>query len=279
MRMAEDTMRKLLFAVAALAACADNSSPAPGDDGTGGDSGGGGGSGSGSGSGSDTGGVSTADRLQDYNDVAASLGANLSVGELAAMVDSVNMAYGRLPAGFTVTDGPDYQILDGTRGGLTIQYKLYCRDDLDAFTVCNGLENHAHVHPTYSGTVASANASMAGIQRTASWIVRDLALPNARIGGSGSDSFESSFSTGTYKFTVTDIVDHVLFAPTPTDPMGGGIDLTLTVQRDRPSSDPANRTFDVIANIAFTGTDTATITLDTSEVFDLTLSTGAIVRK
>lgn len=274
-------MRKILFALVALTACADNSNPPPGDDGTGGDNGGGGGgggSGSGSGSGSDTGGVSTADRLQDYNDVAASLGSNLSVGELAAMIDSIDMAYGRVPAGFNVTEALDYQILDGTRGGLTVQYRLYCRDGLDAYTPCNGLENHAHVHPSYSGTVASANASMAGIQRTASWIVRDLTLPNARIGGAGTDAFSSSFRTGTYKFTVTDSLNHVLFAPTPIDPVGGSIDLTLTVQRDRPSSNPASRTFDVVASIAFTGGDTATIKLDTSEIYELTLSTGAVVR-
>ena len=271
-------MRKLLFALVAMTACADSSNLPPGDDGTGGDSGGGG-SGSGSGSGSDTGDVSTADRIQDYNDVAASLGANLSVGELAAMIDSINMAYGRLPAGFTVTDGPDYQVLDGTRGGLTVRYKLYCRDELDAFAPCNGLENHAHVHPSYSGTVTSADTSTAGIQRTASWIVRDLTLPSARLGGAGTDAFATSLPTGTYTFTVTDNLNHVLFAPTPVDPLGGSVDLTLTVQRNRPSSNPASRTFDVVASIAFTGSDTATIKLDSSEIYDLALSTGAVVRK
>src|SRR5262245_43571020 len=132
--MAEDLMRKTLLALVALAACTDNGT-GTGDDDTG--------SGSGSGSGE----VSAADRQRDYDDVAVSLGAYVS-GDLTAMVDSVNMAYGRMPEGFTLTQGTDYVLLSGNRGSLDIKYKLYCRDDADLLTACNGAENHAHVRPT-----------------------------------------------------------------------------------------------------------------------------------
>src|SRR5574337_1864179 len=108
-------MRKLLFAFLALAACTDSKSTTPpGDD-----------DGSGSGSGSGSGDVSDADKQQDADDVAASIGANLTAGDMGAIVDAINMAYGRNPAGFTIQNAPDYQLLTGTKAGLMVQYKLY----------------------------------------------------------------------------------------------------------------------------------------------------------
>ncbi len=270
-------MRKILFALVAIAACADNSTTPPvgGDD-----DGGGSDTGSDDGSGSDTGGgdVSTADVQQDYDDVAAALGANLSASELVTMVDSVNMAYGRMPAGFTVSQGPDYLHLEGTRGGLTIAYKLYCRDDADLYTVCNGLENHAHVKPTYSGSVSGATTTMDGVERTAAWIVRDLTLPTPRIGGEGSDAFASHLATGDYKLVVSDTLDHVKFASVPGAPTAGGIDLAIHVDRTREAADPAQRVFDVAARIDFDGSDNAVVTLDGSQIYNLTISTGAVVK-
>jgi hypothetical protein len=267
-------MRKFLFAFLMLAACADNKGPSTG--GTGSDGGGGTGS---SGSGGD---VSDADKQQDYNDVAASIGANLAVGDLPSLVDAINMAYGRMPAGYTITPktdsaGTTYQLLDGSRAGVTVQYKLYCRDNADLETPCNGAENHAHVKPTYSGTVTAADASIDGIQRTAAWIVRDLGLPSARIGGSGTDALSSHLSTGDYTLMITDTFKDALFDPnTPTVPTAGTLDLTLNVQRTRQGATPADRSFAVIAHIVFTGPDTATLTLDSTQNYALTVSSGAV---
>lgn len=92
-------MRTILFALLALAACSDNNNMNGGSDGSGG------------------GGVSDMDKQQDYNDVAASIAANLSAGDLPSMVDAINMAYGRMPAGYTITTktdsaGVSYDLLD-----------------------------------------------------------------------------------------------------------------------------------------------------------------------
>lgn len=48
--------------------------------------------------------------------------------------------------------------------------------------------------------------------------------------------------------------------------------------RSRASSNPADRTFTVAAHIAFSGADSATITLDSTQNYALTLSTGAVVK-
>lgn len=260
-------MRKVLLGLLAMSACSSNSTT-PGDDGPGpGGSDGGGGTDGGGGGG-------VADRIQDYDDVAASVGANLASGDFGAIIDSVNMSYGRMPDGFALSMGPDYLILDGARGGLAVRYKVYCRDDLDAITSCNGLENHAHVKPTYSGTMASID----GVQRTAAWIVRDFNLPEIRIGGTGTEAFSSHFATGDYVLTMTDNLDHVRFPPTVGAPTSGGIDLVIHAQRNRAGADPADRLFDVTARIDFDGSDTASLVLDGTETFTLALSTGITAR-
>lgn len=273
-------MRKILFALLALAACTDNSNT-NGGGGNGSDTGGGGGGGSGGGGGD----VSAADKQQDYDDVAASIGADLSVGELPSMVDAINMAYGRMPQGYTITQktdsaGTQYELLDGTRGGVMIEYKLYCRDNADATIACSGAENHAHVKPVYAGSVTAANAWLDSIQRSASWIVRDLGLPSARLGGTGTDNFASHLSTGDYQIMATDTLKDALFNPTtPATPTGGTFDLTINVQRSRSTSTPADRSFSVSAHIVFTGSDAATVTLDGSQNYALTISSGAVTKQ
>ena len=274
-------MRKILFAMLALAACADNNNTNGG--GTGSDTGGGNGSNTGSDGGG--GGVSDADKQQDYNDVAASIAADLSVGELPSMVDAINLAYGRTLPGYTVTPktdsaGTQYELLDGSRGGVTIEYKLYCRDNADATTTCNGAENHAHVKPTYTGSVTAASASIDSIQRSAAWIVRDLGMPSARLGGTGTDNYASHLSTGDYQIMAMDTLKNALFDPTtPTTPTAGTLDLTLEVQRTRNTASPADRSFATSAHLVFTGSDAATLTLDGSQTYAITISTGAVTKQ
>jgi hypothetical protein len=263
-------MRKYLVAVLALAACADNSTKK-------------GGTGSGSDQGSGSGGdVSDADKQQDYNDVAASIGANLATGDLPSMVDAINMAYGRMPAGYTITQkttstGSAYQQLVGARGGLTVQYKLYCRDVANMDAACNGLEDQAHVKPTLAGTLTAANMSLDSIQRTAAWIVRDLAMPSAHLFGSGTNSYASHLSTGDYTLMVTDTIDALFDPMTPTTPTSGTFTLTINVQRTRDGASPADRTFAVAALITFIGPDSATLLLDQTQSYALTVSSGAVM--
>jgi hypothetical protein len=260
-------MRKILFAFLVLAGCADNGTSTGDDDGSG-DGGGGGGGGGGSDDGSGGGdGTGTADVQRDYDDVASLLGQNLVAGELAAMVDGVDMAYGRMPAGFTVTDHIEYFTIVGIRGGLSVEYKLHCRDTIDALTVCNGLEDHAHVYPTYRGT---------GVERRASWTVRNLTTQNVRITGDGWNNFAAQLDTGSYKLAVRDELAGVLLAPTPTMPTGGEVTLAINVERTRETADPATRTFVVAATIRFGAT--ATITLDGTQSYALDLATGTVVK-
>lgn len=252
-------MRKTLLAFLMLSACS-GTSDTPGDD-------------DGSGSGDST--------QQDYDGVASSIAANLSSGELPAMVDAINMAYGRTPGGYTITDkidptGLPYQLLDGVRGGITIQYKLYCRDAANLNAPCNGTESQAHVRPIYQGTVAAANASIDGVQRTTSWIVRDLQLPSAKLGGSGTSSFTSHLASGDYSIAITDTLKNTLFDPAnPTLPTAGTLDMTMTITRSRDGED---RMFDVAAHLVFSTSGMATLTLDSSKSYSIAMASGSATK-
>lgn len=255
-------MRTLLVGFLALVACSNGDAVPNGDDGSGGGGGG-------------DGGGEAAQIQQDYDDVAAAVGVDVNTGELAAMVDAVNLAYGRLPAGFT-QDPPG--TLTGTRGGLQVQYKFYCRDAADQITPCNGAENHLHVRVQYSGSISSASGAVDGLTRDGSWIVRDVALPTPRVGGEGTTAFTAALATGTYDTSVMDTFGHVVFdAASPLVPTGGGtMDLMLTVHRTRDAV--GDRDFAMAAHIEFTGPDAATINLDGVHTYDLTVSTGVVVR-
>jgi len=253
-------MRTLLVGFFALAACSGSNDTMSGDDGP---------------PPPPPPGDEEAQIQQDYDDVAAVVGANVNSGELSAMVDSINLSYGRIPPDL-VENPPG--ILTGTRNGLAISYKFYCRDTADLPTPCNGLEDHLHLRVDWTGTISSANAAMDGLTRTGSWIARDIITPTPRVGGHGTTSFTASLATGVYDVSIADEFGHVKFdALAPLLPIGGGtMDLTLTVHRSRDAV--GDRDFVVTAHLDVTAPDVATISLDGVHSYDLTISSGAVVR-
>jgi hypothetical protein len=93
-------------------------------------------------------------------------------------------------------------------------------------------------------------------------------------------SFASHLSSGDYQIMATDTLRDALFDPnTPTTPTAGTLALTITVQRSRSGATPADRSFSVDAHIAFTGSDGATLTLEGSQNYALTVSTGAVANQ
>ena len=250
-------MRILLVGIFALAACTTGEAVPSGDDGSGG------------------GGRGDPQIQQDYDDVAAAVGVNLETGELAAMVDAVDLAYGRTPAGFTLDPAGT---LTGSRGGLQVQYASFCRDAADAIAPCDGAETEERVRVQWTGSISSASGAVDGLTRDGAWIVRDVATPTPRVGGDGTTAFTATMATGTYDISVMDSFDRVLFdAVNPAVPIGGGtMDLELAVHRTRAAV--GDRDFAIAAHIDFTGPDTATINLDGVHSYDLTVSTGVVVR-
>src|SRR3569623_1940300 len=157
-----DIMRAFLVGFLALAACASDSGnkmPGGGGDDTGGDTGG-------SDMGSDGGGTTDPSLRQDYDDTATIVGANLNVAQIAAMQASVNLSYGRIPAGFTEDTAGQLATgtgsMTGAIAGLAATIAYECHDINHVVMPCNGAEDHTRLVLKWTGAVAAANMSMDG---------------------------------------------------------------------------------------------------------------------
>ncbi|HSN27798.1 MAG TPA: hypothetical protein VLT45_16015 [Kofleriaceae bacterium] len=267
------------LALAAASACSSDSSTNPGG---GGDTGGGGGmTGSDTGSGGGGGGGDTSMR-QDYDDTASIVASNLNVAELAAMQASVNFAYGRLPQGFTEDVAGSMNTgtgsLTGSFGGLAATIGFECHDINHVAVPCNGAEDHVRLVLKWQGAVAGATMSADSINEKGVYYVRYVNQARPMFGGTGNTSFTATLATGVYTVSFMEASQHLLFDSTsPSLPSGGTDNFTLTIHRTREGE--ADRDFNVNAALVVTGTDTATLTLDGTEVYNLTLSTGVAVHQ
>lgn len=215
---------------------------------------------------------------QDADDVAAVLGANLNVGALPAMRASVDLVFGRVPDGFT-EDIPGSLptgkgSMTGVFGGLTYSIAYECHNAAEAIVACNGAEDHSRLVVKYVGAMATADVSTDGVNEKGVWYVRRLTAPY--IGGKGTTTFTSTLATGTYTVSMTEASAHLAFDPAaPLLPGGGTDDIVLTVHRTR--ADVEDRDFTVNAHLEVIGADAATLTLDGTDSYNLTLSTGVVV--
>jgi len=271
-------MRAFLVGFLALAACASNSGnkmPGGGGDDTGG---------GGSDMGSDGGGGGTTDPSlrQDYDDTATIVGANLNVAEIAAMQASVNLSYGRLPANFAEDTAGQLPTgkgsMTGTIAGLAATIAYECHDINHAVIPCNGAEDHTRLVLKWTGAVAAANMSMDGANQKGVYYVRYVNVAKPMFGGTGTDAFTSTLATGVYTMSYSEASEHLLFdSVNPLLPAGGTDNFTLTIHRTRDGA--VDRDFNVNAALVVTGDDAATLTLDGTEVYNLTLSTGVAVHQ
>jgi hypothetical protein len=270
-------MRAFLVGFLALAACASNSSnPNPGG---GGDTGG---SNAGSDMGSNGGGGTDPTARQDYDDVASIVGANINGSEIAAMQASVNLSYGRIPAGFTEDMAGQLPTgkgsMTGSIGGLAATIAYECHDVNHVVIPCNGAEDHTRLVLKWTGALAGATASMDSINEKGVYYVRYVNAAKPMFGGTGMTSFTSTLATGVYTISFSEASEHLLFdMANPALPAGGTDNFTLTVHRTREGA--TDRDFNVNAALVVTGNDAATLTLDGTEVYNLTLSTGVAVHQ
>jgi len=272
-------MRAFLVGFLALAACAsDSGNKMP--NGGGDDTGGNGGSNMGSNSGSD--GTSDPSARQDYDDVATIVGANLNVAQLVAMQASVNLSYGRLPANFTEDVAGQLQTgtgsMTGTIAGMGATIGYECHDVNHVAIPCNGAEDHVRLVLKWTGAVTAANMSMDSVNQKGVYYTRYINTMKPMFGGTGADAFTSTLPTGVYTVSYSEASAHLLFDPAnPLLPSGGTDNFTLTLHRTRDGV--PDRDFNVNAALVVTGADAATLTLDGTEVYNLTLSTGVAVHQ
>ena len=219
---------------------------------------------------------------QDYDDVASIVSSNLNVAELAAMQASINISYGRLPTGMVedVAGGlaSGTGSVSGTLAGLAYSFAFECHDVAHNAVPCNGAEDHVRLVVKYTGAASAATMSMDGVNEKGVFYVRYVNVPKPMYGGTGSTSFTSTLSSGVYTISYTEASAHLQFDPTtPALPAAGTDDFTLTIHRTRDGA--PDRDFNVSAHLEVSGPDAATLTLDGSEVYNVTLSTGVAVHQ
>jgi hypothetical protein len=228
--------------------------------------------------------------LQDYNDVAATLGMAFHDTELPAMTSSFDLAYGTVPTGFTEQTPGQIALGSGAVTGTVdaIAYNLAYQclsegtgsgDAIGAVVEpCNGMEDHVRLVVEWAGSDTGSAAQMTDISERGVWYVRDLTVPeiNVWLGGNGTTTLTNQLSTGVYSISYTNSSDHLAFDPTaPTLPTAGTDAQMLTVSRAGRAGVP-DRMFDVVGAFQVLGNGTGELTLDTQMIYEVTLSTGAV---
>jgi hypothetical protein len=204
------------------------------------------------------------------------------VSELAAMQASVDISYGRLPANMTEDTAGGIAAgtgsVSGSLAGLAYSLAFECHDVNHVVIPCNGAEDHVRLVVKYTGAATAANNSMDGVNEKGVFYVRYVNVPKPMYGGTGTTSFTSTLPTGVYTISFTEASAHLQFDPTtPALPSIGTDDFTLTIHRTRDGA--PDRDFNVAAHLEVTGADAATLTLDGTEIYNVTLSTGVAVHQ
>ena len=222
--------------------------------------------------------VPTDDEARDYDDIAATIGATASMGELRAMIDVSLLAEGVVPSDLTYlgADGTFTHHARGARGGVTFDYFYHCNDDADVIVAsCGGNDNHAHVAVQWAGDASSETMAMEAIAREGDWTVRDMRADKPRVGGDGEISFVARSSDSSYNLSYTATFDRVRFLPGSDMPASGGITFAIAAERTR---NDVIRTFAVNAGLVFAGATTATLVLDGTHQYMLDLATGVTTK-
>ena len=129
---------------------------------------------------------STPTRAQ-YDDTAQAIASTTATsgggGDVGSMADSVTIAQGAMPTGFTLMGNGHFQ---GTRLGLDYSYAIVCKTAAGAINACGPLTDSASVDVAWSGDLATANVD-ASVMRSGSWSITGLQSDTATFSGDSTD--------------------------------------------------------------------------------------------
>lgn len=206
----------------------------------------------------------------DYDDVARMVGATIATSDggatMGAVNDSILLAYGGMPAGFTFEDGAIY----GDHGGLEHQYIMVtCRDrENQVIKPCTQMTNTATLIALWSGSIDGPDLDVRS-NRRGMWTLDDLQTSMPIITGSSYLQTEGTVRGRAYELTATESETMI----TPDYRIGGSIHLDLVVTRI--VTDPFE--IEIAADIVFDNAmRDASITLDGGHQYRVDLRTGRV---
>ena len=228
---------------------------------------------------------STPTRAQ-YDDTAQAIASTTATGggggDVGSMADSVTIAQGAMPTGFTLMGDGHFH---GTRLGVDYSYAIVCKTAAGAVGACGSTTDQASVDVAWSGTLNTTYVD-ASVSRNGSWSITGLQSDTATFSGSGTFSFDATvrsiFRPGaqaTYMFDAGASYNAIRIATQQRQVIDGSasFDLSAHAQVSGTNHD-AEASFDVHAQITFHADHTADLVLDGSQHYSLDLTTGVVVR-
>lgn len=217
---------------------------------------------------------------QEYDDIAQGVSLLVSDGaeggDVGSMNDSIDLALAQPPAGFSLEGSGTYE---GDRGALQYEYSIEC----DGGDVCSSETDSAAIQVEWSGELQAPRWNVS-VNRTGSWTLDDLQSGTARFNGEGTFSLESHFEAAereasrSYLFDYAASYSDVLIDMEAREAVGGTATFDIYAARSA-SNDfrDLEAEFDVHAELTFNGDGTATLVLDGSHSYVLSLASGTVV--
>lgn len=230
--------------------------------------------------------TSTPTRAQ-YDDTAQAIASTTATGggggDVASMSDSVTIAQGAMPQGFTLMGDGHFQ---GSRLGVDYSYAITCKTAAGIVGVCNAATDQASVDVAWSGNLNSTNLD-AAVTRNGSWSITGLQSATATFSGDSTFSFDATVrsifrpgATATYAFDASASYEAIKIATQQRQITGGtaSFDVSARATVTGAGGNNSDKSFDVHAVITFHADHTADLVLDATQHYSLDLTSGVVVR-
>lgn len=224
---------------------------------------------------------------EEYDDTAQAIGSTVATGggggDVASMADSVRIALGAMPGGFSLEADGD---IHGSRLGLDYRYAIACENLAGAALArCDATTNDATVEVEWSGNLDTPNLD-AAVARSGTWSVTGLQTETATFSGDSAFSFDLTLTslfrpgvTATYEFEASASYDAIKVDTADRKVIEGSatFDVTATHMVTGTRKDVDGR-FEIHAELTFDAGGEATLVLDGERSYSINAETGAVAR-
>lgn len=221
-----------------------------------------------------------------YDDTAQAIATTTATsgggGDVASMSDTVTIALGTMPQGFSVMGDGHFQ---GARLGVNYDYMLSCKTAAGVTGACGPLTDQATVEVNWSGNL-NLSSIESSVSRTGSWSITGLQSDTSTVSGSGTFSFDATLhsifrpgATTHYSFKTSASYSAVRISTQQHQILDGSAAFDVTAHATVSGTDhDSDDSFDVHAEITFRTDHTADLVLDGSQHYSIDLTTGLVVR-
>lgn len=224
---------------------------------------------------------------EEADDVAQAIGVTLAagdrVGDIASMTDSVDMAFGRVPFGFSRMGNGEIR---GRRFNLEFSFTVTCNDAAGTpLERCGRTTDDATIDVAWSGSIDTRSFDST-VNRIGTWTLTDLQSEIATLSGLSAFSLETTLNpirrpevTSTYELDLAAAYDAIRIDVESRTPIGGVAFFDVSAHRVVTGTDhDVDASFDLDAVLTFHDDHTASLVIDGTRHYLIDLDTGRIIR-